>query len=392
MSSEHLTILILDSTRQALPFLRSLRKAGHLPIVACSTRLDIAYWSRYAVKRYMVPSPTSDFDGFCEAILHYVETHDVDVAMGLYETGARALSMHKERFAKHVRLAVPDWEVFQQAMDKGRTMRFCVLHEIPCPRTWLPSEQKREQILAEVAFPAIVKPRVGVGSLGVRTVNDNASLLQYLEALTPVYGDMLIQDYIGGPQCEAHAFVDAHGVMKACVVISKPRFFPVTGGTSTANETIRHPVIESTVRRLLEGMKWRGGADVDLILDSRDNVPKVIEVNPRIPANIKIAFEAGVDFADLTLRLAMGQEVPERLDYKLGVYCRNLVMDLLWYIYSDRQARKATPLPFWKFFGRHVTYQELSFRDPLPFFAFVIGMAKKYARRGAFVEKLGRTR
>jgi len=46
---------------------------------------------------------------------------------------------------------------------------------------------------------------------------------------------LLIQEFsplVNGTQFQAEVFLDAAGRMKVCMVIGKPRFLPVTGGTS----------------------------------------------------------------------------------------------------------------------------------------------------------------
>ena len=174
------------------------------------------------------------------------------------------------------------------------------------------------------------------------------------------------------------------------MVIAKPRFFPVTGGTSTANVTIDRPDIQDSVRRLLEGIGWSGAADVDLMLDPRDNVPKILEINPRVTAGIKIGFAAGIDYADLHVRLAMGRPIPAIDGYRLGVYSRNLCMDTLWYLFSDRQTRRSARPAFFRFLGPDVVYQTFSADDPGPLAGFVLGMVRKYASPSAWKAKLGR--
>jgi predicted ATP-grasp superfamily ATP-dependent carboligase len=139
----------------------------------------------------------------------------------------------------------------------------------------------------------------------------------------------------------------------------------------------------------LEGIGWIGSADVDLILDPRDGIVKVLEINPRVTAGIKIGFEAGIDYADLQLRLAFGQQIPEIVDYKLGVILRNLCLDLLWYRYSDKAARKKTYPPFWQLFGKEVHYQTFRKDDPFPCLGFLLSNVRKYAKRGVWATKLG---
>jgi predicted ATP-grasp superfamily ATP-dependent carboligase len=264
-------------------------------------------------------------------------------------------------------------------------------NDIPCPQTYDAERESLEEIISKVPFPVMVKPSRGIGAIGLHKFDDADALRKSYGYIREKYGPLIIQEFIplSETQFQAEVFCDADSKMKVCMVIGKPRFFPVTGGTSTCNITIDRPDIVENVQRLLEGIKWVGSADVDLILDPRDNTPKILEINPRVTAGIKIGFEAGIDYADLQLRLALGKEIPVIKDYKLGIVLRNLCLDILWYKYSNKDARKKTKPPFWKFFGRNVKYQTLRIDNPLPLFGFVLSNIIKYRRPGTWDAKLG---
>ena len=388
-----LRVLMLDGSRQALPFYAALKRAGHHVTAACPSRICEGYFSRFPDRRLLWPEAYKAPAAFTAAMLDYVRRHRPDVTLAVEDSSARIVAEHKTELVRWTRVTVPDREVFDRAADKTQTMAYCMANGIPCPRTFLPDRQELGAFLSQVPFPMIFKPRRGIGAVGIRRVDTAEELAAIYEPMRARYGEMLLQEYIpiqGGTQFQAEAFLDGHSKMQVCVVIAKPRFFPVTGGTSTANVTIHRPDIRENVRRLLEGIGWSGPADVDLIFDPRDRLPKVLEINPRVTAGIRIGFAAGVDYADLHLRLAMGQPIPRIDRYKLGVYSRNLLMDVLWYLYSDRQARRACWPPFFKFFGTDVVYQLFSPSDPLPALGFLLGMIRKYTTRGTWKEKLGR--
>ena len=188
-------------------------------------------------------------------------------------------------------------------------------------------------------------------------------------------------------QYQAEAFADRSGKVKVCLVILKPRFFPVEGGTSTANVTIKHYDIEMTTRRLLEGLNWQGAADVDFILDPRDGIVKILEINPRVTAGIKIGFVAGVNFADLHLKLSLRQDIPEINDYKLGIYARNFFLEILWFLFSSRKMKKNTNPPFFKLYGGKIIDQVFSYDDPLAGLGFFLNMMRKYTKLSNFNNK-----
>ncbi|MBN1491078.1 MAG: ATP-grasp domain-containing protein, partial [Phycisphaerae bacterium] len=270
-----LRVLILDDGRQCLPFMRALKRAGHHVTVACGSRLSTGYFSRYADRRLRWPDYFKDPDGFAAILLAYVRRHRPDATLALGDVSARIVAMEKPELTRWTGVAVPDREIWDQAADKAKTMRYCMDHGIPCPQTYFPGNDDLEAFARQVTFPVMMKPCRGIGAIGLHRADTADDLLRCYGELRNRHGDLIVQEFIpieGGTQYQAEAFLDSDSRMKVCMVIAKPRFFPVTGGTSCANVTIHRPDIQESVRRLLEGIRWTGAADVDLILDPRDGV------------------------------------------------------------------------------------------------------------------------
>ncbi|MEA3461474.1 MAG: ATP-grasp domain-containing protein, partial [Bacteroidota bacterium] len=299
-------------------------------------------------------------------------------------------SKNKEEISKYTHVTSPDYSTFVRGADKLKLMQFCMDKGLPCPLTYELDDKNIEQVDELLDFPVMIKPTRGVGAIGVIRYDDPERLKHDYPSLMKQYGEMIVQEFIpqeGGMQYQAEAFLDEKSRMKVCMVILKPRFFPVNGGTSTANLTIEHPEIQEVTRSLLEGLKWKGAADVDYILDPRDQKAKILEINPRVTAGIKIGFIAGLDYADLHLKLALGQEVPRMESYELGIYCRNFFLDTLWYFMSNRTMKKNTYPPFFRCYGRRVVDQVFSWNDPLAGFGFFLNMVKKYLNFSNFKAK-----
>lgn len=386
-------VLILNGAdRQSLPFMRSLKRAGHYVAVVCSSRCCTGYFSRYPDKRLIWPNIEHDEQGFYNALLDFLKKNNCDVILPLDDFTAHLVSYHKEELTRYTSTPVPEYEIFMRAANKSWTMDYCMKNNIPCPQTYNPEKESLEEIIRKIPFPVMVKPNRGIGAIGLHRFNCADELRKYYPAVRAKYGPLIIQEFIplSETQFQAEAFCNAQSKVTVCMVIGKPRFFPVTGGTSTCNVTIKRQDIAENVRRLLEGIKWVGSADVDLILDPRDNIPKILEINPRVTAGIKIGFEAGIDYADLQLRLALDKDIPIIEEYKLGVVLRNLCLDTFWYKYSDKAARKRTKPSFWQFFGKNIKYQTFRIDDPLPFVGFILGNLVKYTNPGVWKAKLGK--
>lgn len=91
---------------------------------------------------------------------------------------------------------------------------------------------------------------------------------------------------------------------------------------STLNSTVDRPDILAAGMRLLQGIGWHGMGDCDFIVDPRDGVPKLMEVNPRFTRSIKILVAAGLEFPYLLYRLALGLPVEPQFEYRKGLGTR----------------------------------------------------------------------
>jgi ABC-type dipeptide/oligopeptide/nickel transport system ATPase component len=125
--------------------------------------------------------------------------------------------------------------------------------------------------------------------------------------------------------------------------------------------------------KLLQTIGWRGYGDVDLIEDPRDGVAKVMEINPRITASVKVCFAAGVDFARQIIEHALGLPVTAYPHYRAGIQLRYMHTDLLWFIQSPDRFRTR---PSWFKFTSTVD-QIFSLRDPWPWFTYTLQGFKK---------------
>ena len=84
---ERLTVLVLDQGRQALPFLKMLRRNGHEVWCACHSRLNEVWFSRYPTRKMIWPSYLREKEAFERTLLDFVRSHRVDVLLNVSEIG-----------------------------------------------------------------------------------------------------------------------------------------------------------------------------------------------------------------------------------------------------------------------------------------------------------------
>ena len=365
MSKESLKVLLIEgNARQVLPMARAMRELGVHVITYNTSCLDFGYASRYPNKKILAYANKEDEEGTLKALINELTKEKYDLIVPMNDDIAILLSKHKPTIEQYASVAVNDWERFKIASDKLETMRVCMENGIPCPKTAL-SYEKYVSSKHSFQYPLVVKPRTGCGAVGFYIAKHEKDLKEYYELAEKKYGKCLIQEYIPQTdlQYKAELYIDGYGDLKSAVVFAKVRWYPVDGGSSTLNKTVDRPDIIESCRKLLQSIGWFGYADIDLIQDPRDNIAKIIEINPRITGSVKICFKAGVNFAQQILEDYSGKEVTLFLDYKKDIYLRYFQKDLLWLLKSDKRFKSK---PSWFNFKNNVD-QIFDIKDPLPF-------------------------
>lgn len=366
-------LLIEGRARQVLPMSKSLRELGCEVTTYNSSKLDPGYASKYPHRKLLGYCDAHNPQSSYEAIKAELEKYKYDIVIPLNDDVAIILSQHKEDLRNLTTIAVEDWDTFQMASDKLKTMLVCMEHNLPCPLSFIDKKDYHAN-KGKVQFPVVVKPRTGCAAVGFHVAENEQDLIDYYDKAEHKYGRMLIQEYIpqDGLQYKCEMFIDRNGELKGACVFAKVRWYPINGGSSTLNETINRPDIVADCQKLLQEVGWRGYADIDLIEDTRDGKAKIMEINPRITGSIKICFEAGVNFSQLIIDDFLGKEVQAQFDVK-HKFLRFMHTDVLWFLKSPK---RFSCKPSW-FSFKNTTDQIFSWSDLWVFFAFTLqGFAK----------------
>ena len=171
-------------------------------------------------------------------------------------------------------------------------------------------------------------------------------------------------------------FVDKKGEIKSSFTYASYRTFPINGGSGILNVTINRDDVHKTAARISERLQLRGPVGIDMIIDSRDDTPKILEVNLRPIACSKVGFLAGVNQAQQVLEDVYCDSVTPMLDYEVDIRVRRSHIDWMWFLRSPDRFKAS---PSW-FDRRNTTDQLFSWKDPGPWLAFFIYGLKKYLK------------
>jgi predicted ATP-grasp superfamily ATP-dependent carboligase len=279
-----------------------------------------------------------------------------------------------------VKIPLPDHEVLQKANNKAETLKIAMEHTIPCPKTYFVRDvDDVKKILDELTFPVILKPTESSGSKGLEYVIKKENLIETFEKTSQNFGETIIQELIP-PGGEAYGFeglFNNNSEPKAIFVHKRVREYPITGGPSTLRVGVKNEEIVELGTRLLKALRWYGIAMVEFKVDPRDNIPKLMEINPRFWGSLSLPIASGVDFPYLLCKMAMDGDIDVPLHYKPGIKSRWLFYGDFKYLFAvlkgcttpwgyQSPGRLKTLIEFMKFYEKDMVYDFLAWDDPVP--------------------------
>ncbi len=372
-------VLLLDGYGRQVPsLLHQLHQLGCVVTTICESKLDVGYTSRYPTKRIVVHGIREDAAIYRDAIEKELE-NGYDILFPILERATDICTdgMIQKAYPELKIIAAPR-EAFLKAYDKQQTMKLCMENHIPCPITKL-DDETLDEYLAKVSFPICAKPRKGSGGAGFKRIMNREELDRYINDGTIVAEEYVIQELIpkGGLQYGGYVMMDNEHNPQSTLAVESCRWFPIDGGPGCYIRTINHKGIINSTNRLFERMQWKGFGHVGFIMDIRDNIPKVMEINGRVPASIRICEWAGTEPVRNMLDLAYGEKIEKMLEpIPEHLALRYFHTDLMWLIKNpDRWKAK----PNWFDFRKSKDYI-FSWTDPLPFFSYAIEHAMTYKK------------
>lgn len=372
-------ILVLEGyCKQVLPFLRGFKELGCEVTVLCGSKLDCGYASRLPDHKILGVCDLHKHEESEHYIVELVKKGNYDMVFAPFDFSARILSHNKEELSKYAIVYALDREIFDVVNNKEEVMRVCMENRIPCPQTFFGVE-KLEDIDQKIQFPVIIKPHSMYGARGFHLFHTAEEMRHYVDEKQINLKDYVIQEYIpaGSRLMGGNVMIDRNGDIKSSYLYICEHIFPEEGGTSTLNCILNRPDITENCNKLVKLMNLQGEMGVDLMLDVRDNIGKVIEINPRPVHGIALGFFAGINHAQQILEDAFGMEVTPMEVTKPKAASRIGQTDMLWFLSSkDRFRRMACRLGY-----KPVKEQMFFWDDPLPWFAFLWSGIKDFKKK-----------
>ena len=182
-----------------------------------------------------------------------------------------------------------DPEAYAISSSKARSNRLFLQLGIPTPESW-----------PTCGFPVIAKPSKGSGSQGVHVVHD----MNQLQCHVPVTGpsdDWVIQEYLPGPSysLEVIGFSGQYKALQITDLAMDADYDCKRVLAPTELSEVLAAEFEEISLVLAEAVRLRGVMDVEVIV--HDGVPKVLEIDARLPSQTPTAvyWSTGVNIVEI---------------------------------------------------------------------------------------------
>ncbi|MEM7091791.1 MAG: ATP-grasp domain-containing protein [Actinomycetota bacterium] len=240
---------------------------------------------------------------FVDRLLELCDRWEIDVVIPTVDAELEPLAVRRAEFeAAGVDMMLGPIEALRTCLDKWELATAVADSPVRAPRTLL--LDAGFDINAVPSWPAIIKPRCGSGSRGVRIIESSRDLEQ-----VPMDGSHIIQEYLPGEELSVDVFVDRLGRLIGAV----PRVrLKVDSGVSVAGRTLADPDAVALARYVAEAVGLRGPANVQC-KRARDGRLALLEVNPRFPGSLPLTIASGFDIPRLALQDVRGEQL-EPLD------------------------------------------------------------------------------
>ena len=332
-------VLLTDGgARQTLTILHGLKEIGCLVTVLCSSKLDVCYASNLPDEKILDENAAGSYDGFEDFLGPLVSSGRFDVLLPVAEMTTNKVTQHEDEYKKYVKLACAPRKAYIQAFNKQNTFEQAMNLGIPCPMTRRQG-QNVEEYLKQVEFPIIIKPRCGMGSIGFHKFAKREDFWPYVKDHDIDLDQYVLQKFIPYEKyLGAILFVDQAGNVCMAYADEVLRWFPIDAGTACLIRSIDHPQLLDNSARLLKAMNWQGVAALSFMIDKTENIPKLQEINGRIPASIKLSWQCGFNVAKLLIEMAFNQQVEQYpANTKFGLLTRHFHADLAWFFKSPNR-------------------------------------------------------
>lgn len=299
---------------------------------------SILTYSLLQADKYVI-TPTIYDTSYIDFLLAYCHEYEISAIISLFDIDLPILAKNRERFAKEgITLVVSNYEVTQICNDKWKTYNFLLSLGLRQTKSYITlNDAKAALNEGTIHYPLFIKPRWGMGSIGIWQVENEEELdvlykklhrdlfntyLKY-ESNADVDRSIIIQEKIDGKEYGLDLLNDLHG--EYVTTIAKQKLAMRAGETDVAKIVDPAPFV-GIGKTISKALRHIANLDIDCFVTSDGDI-YVLEMNCRFGGQYPFSHLAGVNFPEQIIKWLKGEDTDfSLLAPKIGVVsCKDLM-------------------------------------------------------------------
>ncbi|MBU1864577.1 MAG: ATP-grasp domain-containing protein [Candidatus Omnitrophica bacterium] len=299
--------------------------------------------SRYVHKSYRIVNITHDWimgtldkgerkdeETFINEIIDICKKEEINVIYPSKDYMLYIFSKHLDRFT-HMGITIPvvKHSTIMSIINKHTMNIHAKEAGIACPKTFLVEHiSTLERAVSELSFPVIFKPCFGENGINIHKVYNKDELFNTYHDITNVPGKFMVQEYIPGNEfISINSFIsDKNNLNLSLFYKEQTLEIKIYPTDVLAYEHLSISRIDDAISVLFKALGYIGYSNLQLKVDSRDNIPKLLDFNPRINYSAYLVMAWGINAPFIHYQIYKKEKIT--LNVAVGHYEINTICPL----------------------------------------------------------------
>ncbi|MCS3901430.1 ATP-grasp domain-containing protein [Methanococcus voltae] len=281
-------------------------------------------------KTLKVPYPQDETE-FINELIDICKKEEIDVILPQVTNELLPLSKNKKLFNElednknGTKIAISSEKSIKFANDKFELIKTCKKLDIPYPECYLVKTwDELEKAAEKLEFPFIVKPPVSNGMRGFRVIhkefdqkkafynekpnNVNITIAQLYDIIGDEFPELIATEYLPNEEYTIDIFSGTSNNEYFETIIPRKRDLIRSGITFNGTVEKNNDLIEYS-QKLIKELNLEYCTGLQFKLD-KDNVPKILESNPRIQGTMVMSTLANANIIYSSIKMALDEKIP----------------------------------------------------------------------------------
>lgn len=269
-------------------------------------------------------TPLIHDNSYIDFLLDYCVKNEIKAVLSLFDIDLPVLAAHKKRFMERgIQIVVSDYETIRICNDKWLTNQFLKKNGFDVPLSFVSLQESLGAIENRVLrFPVVIKPRWGMGSIGVYQADHTEELkilvaktkqailgtyLKY-EPMALLENNIIIQENLTGKEICIDSINDLDGNYLAGITMWVKA---MRAGESDIVEIVDEKKLHRIARDVSTKLKIIANWNIDTIM--HEGRCYILEMNCRINGLSPFSYLAGANYFKAIIQMLMNQPLSEAL-------------------------------------------------------------------------------